>query len=370
LIRPLALAVGIALVASACAGPVPGPTTSPTTDAPSISGTPTVTPSPTRTRLLTPTVSPSLDPTDAPTASLTARPTIGAADLDGVILFDHGFDIWQIAADGSQRTRLTDDPAQELDATWSPDGSLIAFRYHAGTNEEVFVMNADGSGVRNLTQNPASDYSPAWSPDGSQIAFASDRGPDSGGNDIWVVNVDGTELRRLTHGGGIDEYPTWSPDGSRIAYACSGGRILADGTADFEVCVMDVDGDDRRQLTDAPGLSDYPAWSPDGRQIAFMSTRGGWPTLPDYVPPAYEPGSHGEYDIYVMDADGGNVRNVTNNGREDEQFPGWSPDGGFLVFSRYGCLVAAAADGSAESVLSTPNELCEDGFPDWRASSP
>jgi TolB protein len=225
-------------------------------------------------------------------------------------------------------------------------------------------MSADGSNKRNLTNSPLSDYSPAWSPDGTQIAFASDRDPDSGGNDIYVIDVASGEVTRLTRGGGIDEYPTWSPDGSRMAYACSHG-ILPEGTADFEICVMGADGANQQQLTDADGLSDYPAWSPDGRQIAFMSTRGGWPTLPDYTPPGYEPGEFGEYDIYVMNADGLDVRNVTANGRESEQFPAWSPDGMYVAFSRYGCLVVKTLDGSSEAVL-TNGAACADGFPDWR----
>jgi Tol biopolymer transport system component len=134
--------------------------------------------------------------------------------------------------------------------------------------------------------------------------------------------------------------------------------------ADFEVCVMNADGSDQRQLTDVPGVSYYPAWSPDGRSIAFQSTRGGWPTLPEHEPPGYEPGEFGEYDVYVTDTDGGNVRNLTDNGRESELFPAWSPEGRHVVFSRYACLVVAAADGSGEVTISDPAN-CAAGFPDW-----
>ena len=219
------------------------------------------------------------------------------------------------------------------------------------------------SDQRNLTDDPRSDYSPAWSPDGTRVAFASDRDPDSGGNDVYVIDVQSGDVTRLTTGGGIDEYPMWSPDGSRIAYACSHGA-LPEGVADFEVCVMDADGANQEQITDAEGLSDYPAWSPDGTRIAFHSTRGGWPTLPDYTPHGYIPGEFGEYDVYVMNVDGTGVSNVTDNGRESEQFPAWSADGRHLVFSRYGCLVAKAIDGLSEATL-THGASCADGFPDW-----
>lgn len=267
-------------------------------------------------------------------------------------------------ADGTDRIRLTDNPAADFDPAWSPDGSRIAFRSHRDGNEEVYVMAADGSQQTNLTSHPESDYSPAWAPDGSMIAFATDRDPDSGGNDIYLMRVDGSGLMRLTAGGGIDEYPTWSPDGTQIAYACTGGRVLTEGVGDFEICVMDADGSNPSQLTDAPGISDYPAWSPDGASIAFMTTRGGWPTLPDYVPPAYEKGKFGEYEIYVIDANGENPRNVTNNGRENEQFAAWSPDGNHLIFSRYGCLVVSSPNGASSLVLT--DGVCADGFPDWR----
>ena len=287
-----------------------------------------------------------------------------AGGLSGRIVFDHEFDIWTMNADGSLRVRLTAHPDEDFDAVWSPDATMISFRSHRDGNEEVYVMNADGSQARNLTNSPSSDYSPAWSPDGKTIAFASDREPDSGGNDIYIVNIDGSSLRRLTTGGGIDEYPSWSPDGTRIAYSCTGGRRLPNGVGDFEICAMNADGSDQLQLSDDPGISGHPAWSPDGTFIAFMTTRDGWPTLPEYVPPGYEDGEFGDYEVYVMDADGGNPRNITANGRADEQFPTWSPDGDYVLFSRYGCLVVSTPDGSAE-VQITEDGLCADGFPDW-----
>ena len=270
-------------------------------------------------------------------------------------------------ADGSARTQLTDDPAADFDPAWSPDGTQIAFRSHRDGSPEVYVMDADGSDERNLTESPLSDYSPAWSPAGTSIAFATNRDPDSGGNDIYVIELATGTTERLTTGGGIDEYPAWSPDGARIAYACSHG-LLPEGTADFELCVMNADGSDIVQITEAEGLSDYPAWSPDGTLIAFQSTRGGWPTLPGYTPLAYDGDEFGEYDVYVADPEGGNVRNVTNNGYEHDQFPGWSPDGRHIIVSRYGCLVAVSPDGSTEAQL-TQQEDCADVFADWTSAS-
>ena len=75
--------------------------------------------------------------------------------LTGRLVFDHEFDIWTMNADGTDRVRLTDHPAEDFDPVWSPDGTMIAFRSHRDGNEEIYVMAADGSGQRNVTMNPA-----------------------------------------------------------------------------------------------------------------------------------------------------------------------------------------------------------------------
>jgi Tol biopolymer transport system component len=134
------------------------------------------------------------------------------AQLGPRIAFDDdSHDVWVVRADGSQRRRLTSDPAPKFDPTWSPKGSKLAYRSEVDGNAEIYVLNADGSGKRNLTRNPAEDYSPAWSPGGKRIAFASSR---SGVlNDIYVMNADGSHIRRVTRHVSADEYPTWSPNG-------------------------------------------------------------------------------------------------------------------------------------------------------------
>jgi Tol biopolymer transport system component len=280
--------------------------------------------------------------------------------LTGRIVFSHDQDIYVMHADGSQRARLTTEPAPDFDPVWSPDGATIAFRSHRDGNEEVYLMNADGSDQRNLSQAPGTDYSPAWSPDGTTIAFHSDR---SGSSSIWVIRPDSTDLRQITTIPGISEYPTWSPDSTRIAFHCTFGRVLPQGVGDFEICVVNADGTGLTQVTDAPGESKLPAWSPDGSTIAFQSNRHGWPTLPGYVPPAYEPDRFGEFEIYLMNSDGSDVVNLTNHPREDDTEPAWSRDGR-LVFSRYGCLMVMTANGSGLMQL-TPDGACADGFPDW-----
>ena len=136
-------------------------------------------------------------------------------------------------------------------------------------------MNADGSEQRNASRSPGGDYSPAWSPDGRWIAFMSDR---SGSPNVWLMRADGTAPKQLTDLPGISEYPSWSPDGARLAFHCTSGRVLESGVGGFEICVVDREGSNLEQITDAPGESKLPAWSPDGAWIAFQSDRNGWPS--------------------------------------------------------------------------------------------
>jgi TolB protein len=144
------------------------------------------------------------------------------------------------------------------------------------------------------------------------------------------------------------------------------GNVLANGTGDFEICVINADGSGLQQLTDAPGESKLPAWSPDGRLIAFQSNRHGWPSLPDYTPLGYDSERYGDFDVFVMNIDGSGQTNLTSNPRQDETEAAWSPNGR-LLFTRYGCLIAMDADGSDRTEISKAGCTGTDSghFPDW-----
>ena len=111
-------------------------------------------------------------------------------------------------ADGSGAARLTDDPADDLLPSWSPDGSRVAFVSVRDGNLDIYAMNADGSGAARLTDNPADDLSPSWSPDGSRVAFASNR---DGDFKIYAMNADGSGAERLADGSGGENSPSWGP---------------------------------------------------------------------------------------------------------------------------------------------------------------
>ena len=309
----------------------------------------------------------------APTATRTPAPTQALSTLTGPspgalvgqIVYSNENDIYVMDLADSQVTRLTNDPEWDFDAAWSPDGTRIVFRSHRDGNEEIYVMNADGSDQTNISRNPGGDWSPVWSPDGTRIAFFSEREGKSG---VWVMDINGENGIPAGTPPGVNDYPTWSPDSQRIAWNCSMGRRHPNGRGDFEICVANADGSDLIQLTDTEGDNKYPAWSPDGSKILFVSTRDGWPTLPDYEPLGYEAERFGDEEIYVMNVDGTDQINLTNNPREDDSFPAWAPDGLHFVYSRYGCLTALSiADPLERIVLSKGNCTGIDSgtFPDW-----
>jgi WD40 repeat protein len=154
----------------------------------------------------------------------------------------------------------------------------LAFVSDRTGDKEIYTMHYSdvfapfGTEPQRLTDNPADDDNPAWSPDGQRLVFQSDR---EGNQDLWIMNWDGSGLVRLTSNPADDLMPAWSPDGGRIAFTS-----LRDGNS--EIYVMPVPdpgelGDEASvvRLTDHPADDVRPAWSPTGRRIAFYSTRHG-----------------------------------------------------------------------------------------------
>lgn len=189
-------------------------------------------------------------------------------------------DIYVIDRFGGSLVNLTRSTAEDAGPVWSPDGQRIAFDSNREGNLDIFVMNADGSGLTNLTRHPAFDGDPSWSPDGRWIMFASDR---DGNFEIYVVLSAGGMARPLTTTSAREFAPVWSPDGGAIVFECQ-----RDGD---EICVMAADGSSMRRLTTDDVADKQPSWSPDGRQIVWAREQ-----------------TAGDWDLFVMDADGQNQR--------------------------------------------------------------
>jgi TolB protein len=191
---------------------------------------------------------------------------------------------------------LTDEKSQSFMPVYSPDGSRICFMSDRdGGQMDLYVMNRDGSNVRRLTTHPAADSTPTWSPTGTQIAFTSDR---SGSPQIWVMDADGLNARRLTFSESWADRATWSPAPyNEIAYAGRSGP-------GFDIKIYDVATGQTHVITDGAGSNESPAFSPNGRHIAFTSTRAG------------------KVQIFTIARDGKDLRRITSVG--NNWTPHWS----------------------------------------------
>ena len=173
-------------------------------------------------------------------------------------------DIWRVAADGSGTPeRLTTEDGDDRAATYSPDGTKLAFDSARDGTTRVYVMDADGSRPRRMTHG-ADDWGATWSPDGQWIAYGSWL-PGLPDRQIWVMATDGSRQTQITNTPGPHSEPSWSPDGSRIAFTYE-----FDGTQ--SIWSVKRDGSDPKNLTNDPRagfelISGGGAWARDGRIV-------------------------------------------------------------------------------------------------------
>jgi TolB protein len=184
---------------------------------------------------------------------------------------------------------------QNMLPMYSPDGTRIAFMSNRDGNPEIYVMNTDGSNVRRVTNHPAIDVTPTWSPTGTQIAFTSDR---AGTPQIYIVGADGLNLRRLTTSESYADRPTWSPPPfNEIAFAARTGP-------GYDIKIYDLATGATRQLTFGEGTNESPAYAPNGRHLAFTSSRAG------------------RVQIFTIGRDGRGIKQITRDGSNFT--PSWS----------------------------------------------
>lgn len=203
-------------------------------------------------------------------------------------------DLYIMAAGGGHPRLLSARPGINIGAQFSPDGSRIAATLSQDGNSEIYLLDRNGGILKRLTNNPYIDTSPTWSPDGSRIAFVSDR---FGSPQIWVMSADGSGQTRLTRRGNYNTQPKWSPkkDAPLIAFS---GR---DEKMAYDVFTINADSGEMVRVTEGHGSNQSPTWAPNGRAIAYESTRGG---------------------LWISTADGRTEKQVY---RGSATSPAWSP---------------------------------------------
>ena len=252
----------------------------------------------------------------------------------------------------------------------------VAFLSNRTGDLDIYITTmAPGFPTVNLTNDPAGDDDEfCWSPTGNQLAFLSNR---SGAWELWTINANGTGATQLTSTGGTKANPAWSPVGNKIAFVHNS-----------DICVYDFTTNTTQNLTQGNGNNIMPCWSPSGNQIVFASDRSGnwdiWvmnanganPTQltnniqvelrpvwsPNGQKIAFERGS----DVWVMDANGASPLNLTNGAGTLNRWPTWSPNSQSIAFERDGDIYRINANGTGLTQLTTMGSCFS---PHWSKSA-
>jgi len=267
-----------------------------------------------------------------PTPTPTVTPSGGGGWIALAAKRDDGtegdWDLYAVPAGGGEPIQLTRHPAPDMAPAWSPDGRRLAFQSRRGGGWDIFWLDVTDGTVHQVTDDLPYDGRPAWSPDGRRIAFDSYR---AGDLDIFVVDVESGEVVNLTADSPAADYaPAWSPDGRCIAYtstvdpasaadAGTNKEIFAVATEPGETCLGSATG--AINLTQHPAQDEDPAWSPDGRRLAFTSDRDG------------------RRRVYVMDLNAPGPPEAPLAGvtaLDHHRTPTWSPDGRLVALANWG----------------------------------
>ncbi len=219
--------------------------------------------------------------------------------------------------------------------------SRIAFTSKVKGNKELFVMDYDGHNQQQITKVNSIIMSPEWAPTGDKLLFVSFHMKRPA---IYVLDLHNGKITALGGKTGQSQSaPAWSPDGKTIAFTQA-----LDGNSD--IYTINVDGTNLRRLTNTDSIETSPTWSPDGKKIAFVSDSAGSPQ------------------IYIMNADGSGKERFTFNGDYNAD-PAWSPRGDKIAFTsmldtRFN-IVVKSLDGLVEKQLTA--DMGRNDSPSWSA---
>ena len=276
------------------------------------------------------------------TVMMNLPPTCTTCKIVFVSDRDGNSEIYTCNTDGSNITRLTDDPGNDDDPVWSPDGTRIAFTSNRDGSSEIYIMNADGSNVVQRTFSGGCQ-DPTWSPDGTKIAF-SDFAYPYGSSAIFTVSATGGSPVFLGQVGDSNQEPAWSPDGTKIAWTSD---ILRQDLSMDIYTIGSGGGTPSEPVFFTYGTSygidhvfSSPSWSPDGAKLAVVYSG----SLNSYIP-----------HVSVMNSDGGFT--LLRSGAAQYTRTSWSADGTVIVYTSLSGSVNnvswVAADGSAGGTIVT-----------------
>ena len=269
------------------------------------------------------------------------------------------YDIFSMNPDGSDVRRLTTNPETDRQPDWSPDGTDIAYsidKPDSPVNFEVARMTTAGTGHRQLTTTATGQASsqPSWSRNGRSILFR--RSGPGRVSAIWQMGPLGENPAPRFAPPHPPLYPSWAPGQRRIAYAAI---LSPTGDNDRGIFTLNADGSGPTTLFDVAGAYDSaPSWSPDGRQIAFESDADVGAGNPER-----------DMEVWIMRADGSRPTQLTRNAIHDEG-PAWSPDGRLLAYTsgfdeRHGNIHVMTSTG--RHVRRLTSYANADESPDWQA---
>jgi len=217
---------------------------------------------------------------------------------------DGNDELYMMDYDGHNQTRLTFNKIIDYMPAWTTEGEKIAYTSYRGTEAGLYIYNPY-EGTRKEVMSTGTNYAPSFSPDGKKLAFCSTI--EEGNSEIYVANSDGTDIRRITFNNAIDTSPAWSPNSREIAFTSDRG-----GTP--QIYIMDAEGSNVRRVSFGGSYHDAPAWSPTGDRIIYVSRV-------DQI-----------FDLYVLNLRTNKIIKLTESTARNES-PCWSPDGRHIIFS-------------------------------------
>lgn len=221
-------------------------------------------------------------------------------------------EIWLLPTGGGAARQLTNNAGEDTAPYWLPDGSGFVFESTRSGTKSIWRLDLThpGSEPVQITDDAGDDGSPAVSPDGTLVVYESNRGW-PGGQDLWLSPIGGGTPVRLTVSvdGSYDRTADWSPDGETIVFESN----RKNGAS--ALYTIPAKGGPLTQLTPLAGYEGHPAWSRDGRRVAYESSVSG------------------TMEVWCIDADGANARRLTSEGG---YWPRWHPGGRRLVYCNWG----------------------------------